>query len=87
MVCCVAVPPPEPKRVWLEHAISENGFGAYPLVGVKHEPEQLLVVSVGCQIHRASLLHLSPCLSHNPAVIIHGVFSAETLQLLLYRIA
>ena len=46
VIDCVAVPPPEPQWVGREGSVSENGFGAGALVGVKHEPQQLLVVGV-----------------------------------------
>ena len=46
MICCVPVPPPEPKWVGLENSVLENGFCFCFLVWVKHEPEQLLVISV-----------------------------------------
>jgi hypothetical protein len=44
IVMRVAVPVPEPKRIWLEHAVSENGFSSRTVVRVKQEPEQLFVV-------------------------------------------
>ena len=46
MINGVAVPPPEPQGLGLEGAVAEDGFGLCALVGVKHEPEQLLVVCV-----------------------------------------
>ena len=46
MIGCVAVPPPEPQRVWLNNPVFEHGFSSGSLVGVKHKPEQLLIISV-----------------------------------------
>ena len=86
MIGCVAVPPPEPKRIRLENAVFEHGFCACSLVRVKHKPEQLLIISVRSQLYRPSLLHLGPSLRNDFSVVINGVFSAVALQFLLNRI-
>ncbi len=82
MINGVAVPPPEPQGLGLEGAVAEGGFGLGSLVGVKHEPEQLLVVCVGGEFGGACLFHLRPSLGYDFSVVIHGVFSAVAFQLL-----
>ena len=46
MVCCVAVPPPEPQRTGLDKPISKHGFCTGPLIGIKHKPQQLLIIKI-----------------------------------------
>lgn len=83
----VAVPVPPPAYSRFKHFFAENVFGSRAEAFVEEKPEEVFVVSLGCKFWCTCFFHLFPCFSDDFLVVIDGVSSAVSAELLFHGVA